>query len=262
MDITIETLQYCFVCDEEMYAGKQRFVDDEMTQLMNLHGTEAKNNNEYEVHARAKGGDDGVFQDYEENINIPEPEPEIEDEEEEQKKKKEADKKVETPPEFAPVDVDMDELEGEEETKQNNDKNTNKEFQEMAMDDLFGANPASVRNDQREPSLKINIPKFGNNTEESLFHGGELSEEPEQDKLQAKKPVIVKPFSEISGLDILGTSSRDVSGIDDSRAGDLNKKLFNSSKLKIEEAGSDSEDEEDVDINQKDIVNARKNFVF
>jgi len=183
--------------------------------------------------------------------------------EREKKDKKKKKEKVETPPEFAtPTN---DEVDIEDNTSNKDPKRTTADnFQELAMDDLFSKpDPSKGKGkgieDQDKP-FKINIPNFKSNDESSLFHGGAVSEDTE--RVEPKKIPINKGFNEISGLDILGTTSRDTSNIEDSRAGDFNKKLFNSSKLKIDEVGSESEDEEDVDINKKDLVKGRDGFVF
>mmetsp|Transcript_6136 Transcript_6136/g.5494 ORF Transcript_6136/g.5494 Transcript_6136/m.5494 type:complete len:245 (+) Transcript_6136:1468-2202(+) len=53
MDIIPDVLLICFVADEEMFSGRQRYGDVELKELMDAYGKEAENKNEVGIRARA-----------------------------------------------------------------------------------------------------------------------------------------------------------------------------------------------------------------
>jgi len=54
-DMVIDTLFFCFICDEEMFSGKQRYAEPELRELMDMYGKEAKRaDDELDVRARPK----------------------------------------------------------------------------------------------------------------------------------------------------------------------------------------------------------------
>lgn len=53
LDIVPDALLICFVADEEMFSGRQRFADTDLKELMDAYGKEAENRNEVGIRARA-----------------------------------------------------------------------------------------------------------------------------------------------------------------------------------------------------------------
>ena len=54
-DMVIDTLFFCFICDEEMYTGKQRYAEPELRELMDMYGKEAKRaDDDLDIRARPK----------------------------------------------------------------------------------------------------------------------------------------------------------------------------------------------------------------
>ena len=55
MDMVGEAILVCFICDEEMFTGQQRFSDRALREFMDEHGEEAvKNAEEFDIKAKQK----------------------------------------------------------------------------------------------------------------------------------------------------------------------------------------------------------------